>query len=143
MIASIKDINLAINKAIKTISDEKIISSDTEEGFKRPCFKVMFGDIDTSLVGISSIRREIIVRIYYFPSDFKKNNLELLSLQDSLALLFLKPIEIEELIIHIEGYVNRIVDNILQISFELKFIQDLDLIDDSEFINTLEMKGLM
>ncbi|BEP28813.1 phage tail terminator family protein [Helicovermis profundi] len=141
MIANIKDIKLAINKAIKTISTSKIISSDIEEGFKRPCFKVIFGDVDTESIGIYMLKKDMIVRIYYYPEDRDKNDLELMNIQDSLALLFLDPLIVSEnFIIHPLEYVDRLVDNVLQASFELNYIQELDKEDSSLMIDTIELE---
>ena len=136
-----KDIKLAINKIIKSIPDARLISGDTTENLPRPCFKVMLDDYDTSRYGLDHIEQSLVVRIYYFSSDLNKKSDEIMDVQELMLLKFIEPIEVTDtFVVHAKDYVHRVVDGVLQISFEIEFIQALIKEDASELMESIDIK---
>lgn len=78
------------------IPDIDVQSQDIEEGFLRPSFFVELDSIKIDDLMKKLQGKKLTVRVIYFPSDKKKNQLELLQMRDSLNECF-------------------VVDNVLQI----------------------------
>lgn len=137
----LEDIKLAINKIIKSIPKAKLVSEDTTENLPRPCFKVIFCDYNASMCGTDNIEQSLIVRIYYFSSDLRKKSEEIMKIQELMLLKFIEPIRVTDtFVVHPKDYVDRTVDGVLQISFELEFIQSLNKEDASELMDSIELK---
>lgn len=137
-----KDIVKAINLKIKHgFPKVEIQSEDIKEGFKRPSF---FVDIDEDKASsFNSITKEKTssVRIYYFPSDRYKNRIELLETQDRLEELFIGGLQVSNnFFISIEELNFSKTDGVLQLSFELYSIQEIEDTEQYELIEDIEFE---
>ena len=73
-----------------TIPGIKVQSQNIEEGFSRPSFFVELDNIKINDFMKKLQERKMTVRIVYFPTDKKKNQLELLRMMDSLNVCFVE-----------------------------------------------------
>lgn len=122
------DILKAINTQITTaFPDIEIQSKDITEGFDRPCFFVDFVSMAASEMMNYYRSRKTTIVIYYFPSDIYKNRIEILQKQDKLEEIFMKILKVNEsFIITINETESNIIDGVLQFSFDLETVEQLE-----------------
>lgn len=104
-------------------------STDIKEGFERPCFYVQIDDNKANKLNPSSKEKTLTIRIYYFPKDRYENRIELLEKQDTLENMFFDGLQVNENF-YIPSLDNELtfttVDGVLQLSFDLYYVQLLD-----------------
>lgn len=128
---------ISLEDIIKAINDKLEInfpgvdkqSTDIKEGFERPCFYVQIDDNTANKLNPSSKEKTLTVRIYYFPKDRYENRIELLETQDTLENMFFDGLQVNENF-YIPSLDNELtfttVDGVLQLSFDLYYVQLLD-----------------
>ncbi|MBB6218185.1 hypothetical protein HNQ80_004325 [Anaerosolibacter carboniphilus] len=139
---TLKDITAAVNTKIEENFPEiKIETRDITEGFDRPSF---FTDIDYARKGSfmdSAVERSMTVRIHYFASNRNKHRLELLDVQEKLEDMFFQTLEIkDQFIVHInETNVEKLEGGIIEFSFDINYIEELEIEDPSELMDGIEV----
>ncbi|QEK12581.1 hypothetical protein FQB35_09720 [Crassaminicella thermophila] len=139
------DIKKAINDKLKTqFTNIKIESNNIQEGIKRPSFFVQLDNIDTKNFMTVGRDRNLTVRIYYFPSDRYKNEIELLNIKDDLETLFLYDgvLDVNGYLADIDNIELDVVDNkgqdkVLHCYFDLKFYENWNKTDEHEEMEDL------
>lgn len=133
------DIKKAINTLLETnFPGHKIYADDIKEGFSRPCFFVELLPISRDNEGNGLYSRRVSVIINYFSRD--KTSLENIKMQDQLEEIFGQTLTVGDRVVtinNIEGYIN---DGILQFSFNIDYVDSLDITQDYELMGELEMK---
>lgn len=125
-----KSINVKLKKNLPTIP---IQSTDIKEGFSRPCLYVSFDDVSTTPLNSQNISREIDTKIYFFPTDIKKNKLEILEVQDIIEKKFLGRFQITEgFNTMIEEIQSEVTDGVLICEFKISYIEEKRDEDDFE-----------
>ncbi len=119
---SLKNIKLAINELIiNKFPGIDIQSNDVKEGFKRPSFFVDFDNV-YKIDHLSNFERGMTVRIYYFPSDRHKYQLEVLEKQEEIEGLFRLGFTIGDRHLSIANSIESdVIDGVLEVSFELRY----------------------
>jgi hypothetical protein len=129
-------VNTVLDNHFPTI---EIQSNDVSEGFNRPSFFVKFDNISKSS-SLEHFNRSMTVRIYYFPSDINNNSLELLETQEILESAFDLKLEVLDRFLNIEDVNIDTVDGVLHCYFDIQYSDTKDIQDDSELMNSLELK---
>ncbi len=141
---SLVDIVKAIDDKIKdNFLGIEIQSTDIKEGFERPCFYVQVDDNRANKLNPNSKEKTLTIRIYYFPKDRYENRIELLEIQDILENMFFDGLQVNE-----NFYISTldndltftVVDGVLQLSFDLYYVQLLDE-EDAEPLEELEVNN--
>ena len=138
---SLKDIVKAVNNEISlNFPNININSKDIKEGFKRPSFFIDIENDKTNKFNAVTKDKTLTIRIYYFPSDKYQNRVELLEMQDKLENMFYQGLKINDnTFIPLADDMDAIVvDGVLQISLYLYTIEEIDDIDTSPLMDTLE-----
>ena len=118
-----------VSKLEARFSEITIESNDVEEGFDRPSFFTSLDGISSSDFMDVSVDRNMTARIIYFPTHKTKNQVELLSMMDSLDELFLREniIKIDEDVsIEVEQVDLKIVSKVLHCSFKIVLCEDYE-----------------
>ncbi|MBP2027402.1 hypothetical protein J2Z35_001196 [Acetoanaerobium pronyense] len=136
------DILKAINAKIKeAFPDKEIQSKDITEGFERPSFFIDFSNMAASEMMNYFRNRVTTIVIYYFPSDRYKNRIEILGIQDKLEEIFLDMLKVnEDFIITINETEANIVDGILQFSFDLETVEQIERESPEPLIEELDIE---
>lgn len=134
-----------ISKIRKAKKRVKVVSDDISEGFERPSFKIKIDNIKIENFMNKFQDRRLKVKVYYFPKDRNKNQIDLLNTMDELTKGFIENnyIQFEDgLIVEIENQ-NMFIseDKVLHLSFEVfiseEFEEDLTI----ELMEELEIGG--
>jgi len=136
----IKAINLKIQQSFLDVPFQSI---EDKEGLIRPSFRTNIEGISASNFMNFAKDRELTVRIYYFPKEKYKYRMELLDVQDKLEDLFLLENTIvteSSFVIEIFEFQFDVVDGVLHFYFDLKLSEDINRIDDSEYMEELIYK---
>lgn len=135
-----KEIIAAINKQLSlTFPKVERNSKDIEEGFKRPSFFVESDNDIFGKIGQSYADDSLTIRIYYFPSDSKKNRLENMNIKKELINLFRFKIQVNEsFVIPVDDISANIVDKVLIVSFDLRMVQEIEDTSDVPLMEELE-----
>lgn len=136
----IKAINLKIQQSFLDVPFQSI---EDKEGLIRPSFRTNIEGISASNFMNVAKDRELTVRIYYFPKEKYKYRMELLDVQDKLEDLFLLENTIvteSSFVIEIFEFQFDVVDGVLHFYFDLKLSEDINRIDDSEYMEELIYK---
>lgn len=89
MTTTYREILASIVRVLRTIPGEAAVQTqDVKEGFVRPSFFVGFHNIVNSNHMKNSKIRNITMKVVYFPSDDKINQVELLEMMDDLEKVF-------------------------------------------------------
>lgn len=113
-------------------------SGDIEEGYTAPCFYTDWDGMDSSHIGEDMSDDNLIARIYYFPEDKHKNEVELIDMQESLKKAFGSVLKVNnDFFIPIDQISFPKRDKVLIAEMELRYIQ-LVPEDDGELIEELE-----
>lgn len=136
------DILKAINAKIKeAFPDKEIQSKDITEGFERPSFFIDFSNMAATEMMNYFRNRVTTIVIYYFPSDRYKNRIEILGIQDKLEEIFLDMLKVnEDFIITINETEANIVDGILQFSFDLETVEQIERESPEPLIEELDIE---
>jgi len=127
----------AINLKLKDKFNIDINENDVKEGFDRPSFFVKFDDLSKN-DHLYNFERNITVRIYYFPTDRYKYQIEVLEVQQDIEDIFKLGIEVEERYLKIKNDIqSEIIDSVLMVTFDLSYF-------DSSYVETAydKMKGV-
>ncbi|WP_096199513.1 phage tail terminator family protein [Bacillus sp. FJAT-45350] len=136
---SYKDIlNVITTKLIKEFRIE-INSNDVKEGFKRPSFFVDFDNVRRSSTE-EQIERGLTIRIYYFPSDRNKNEVELLDVQEELESLFELKLGVFDRSFNIIETFSEVTDGVLNFSFDIEYFEGKE-IEEAEPMENLEFNN--
>lgn len=129
----LEQIMTAINTKLIDKFGIEINENDVKKGFNRPSFFVKFEDIYKTDY-IYNFERGLTVRIYYFPSDRYKYQLEVLEVQQEIENLFKIGFVVEDRHLTIrEGIESDVIDGVLEVSFGLSFM-------DSDYEETEKVK---
>ncbi len=117
----LQDIMTDINAKLKDKFNIEINDNDVKEGFVRPSFFVQFDNLYKTDY-LYTFERRLTVRIYYFPSNRHKYQIEVLEKQQEIEDLFKLGLKIKDrhlsLVYDIES---EVIDGVLEISFELRY----------------------
>lgn len=132
---------------INAFPEIPIQSTDIKEGFEQPSFYVELDNFKTNLLNKWHKEYKVSIRIYYFPSNDYKNQIELLEIQEILSDLFLKGIWIENT--HFFVYKTEdnldftITDGVLQLQFYLNYVQTIEEDDITELMEDLDINTII
>lgn len=139
----IKDIKASINKAIKDNAPSyPINSNDVREGYKDGSFYVTFNKAKKILQNNSLYKRELAVRIHYFPKNRENYSSECYEMQDRLEVAFGKHLKVGKRNITINETDSDIHEGILLFDFDMEFYEthEESLENDGILMQTLNLK---
>ena len=142
----IKDIKTSINKAIyDNIPSYTINSNDVREGYKDGSFYVTFTRSKKIMHNKYMYKRELEVRIYYFPKHKESYSIECYEMQERLENVFGSLLEIGNRVITIGDTDSGITDGVLYFDFELEFFVTYEnsLENDGVLMDTLKLKTII
>lgn len=124
----LSEILKAINsKLAEAFPDIKIDSKDLSEKFNRPSFRTELTSIKTENFMNFYKEREIVARIYYFPSDLNKNRIECLEIIEQLESLFKPYLKIKDrFVVHILEMEFEEVDKTIIANFNLSNMEEIE-----------------
>lgn len=137
---------------IKAISDKLkqnfpgviILSDNIEEGITRPSLFISLENIRVKDFMRESKEKSLTVRIHYFPTSRKKNQIELLQVKDVLEDSFLETeLIIAGAICNIEEVELEVINNngrVLHVSFTVKLNEEYNRIDTTELMGDINYK---
>ena len=131
------------NKLLSKFPAIKIVSeSDVAEKIIRPSFMTMIDNIKQEDFMLSSMDKDLTIRIYCFSTERDKNKIENLNMIDSLNELFVEDgqLQLENFNIGIEETTADIVDKVLSYSFDISFNEDYE--KDYSNVGDMEELGL-
>jgi len=139
---SLMDIKLAINnKLISKFPKIEIQSSDIKEGFKRPSFFVKF-DYSSKTDYQHIFERLLTIRIYYFPWNRYRYNIELLKMQEKIEALFCLGIYVNDRFLKLDNDIqSEVVDGVLIVSFDILYYDSAYEEPEHEKMEELEYNG--
>lgn len=108
----------------ENFSEINIYSPDVKEGFKKPSFFVQLLPVLREQQNKAHYSRNITVVIYYYSED--ETELENLKMQDQLEVLFGQTFKINNRVITIDSLEGQIIDNVLQFSFDISYLDSLE-----------------
>lgn len=114
------DIKKAIINKLKTTFGYKVNSKMIQKGFERPSFFVEF-DNEKRFGYLSQVENSKTVRIYYFPTDAKDVEFELLEMKDRLGDTFDLKITVKDRHLDIMEVTSTDTDDVLQFEFDIHF----------------------
>ena len=125
-------------KAIKTAVNKRIVehggivyASETEEGFKRPCFFVDVFPTQTERISAAYEELTVHVEIHYESAEDTQN--ACIGMADKLLAWFSLPLEVGDRTLHAEEIVCETDDDItLYVSFDLRVTVDVPCDDGEE-----------
>jgi len=117
----LKNVKAAINTVINNSFKSEVIAYRIEKNIPRPSFKVFFGDIRSSAGMNNIVEKNVITRIYYYPSDPDDCETELLEIRDKLSDLFSSYTKIGEEVLRFNEYEDDAMVDMIQASFEINF----------------------
>ncbi|ABR48573.1 hypothetical protein Amet_2419 [Alkaliphilus metalliredigens QYMF] len=136
---TLKDIKIAITTRLKNTLDIEITSKDIKEGFKRPSFFIQLDNIRKSAAGVDQVKRELTVRIYYFPSDRYQYSIEILDIQEQLEEIFDTKLKVIDRYLNIDEIESITTDGVLQLYFDIAYEEGRE-IDEVEVMEELYLK---
>lgn len=127
---TLKDIRIAINWQLDKTGIE-INSRDVREGFNTPSFFVQFNNVNRSGTE-SQVKRDLIVSIYYFPTDRYEYAIEVLDMQEKLGNLFDLKLRVKDRFLNVEEFQTFFNDGVLNATFDIAFddARDVDWVSD-------------
>lgn len=143
MISFRKILASIVAKLDKNIPGIEVNSQDIEEGFKRPSFFIELDNININDYMTKIQERNITVRITYFPSKPKKNQIELLDIMDKLQKTFIEDNSIElekDFFTEVEDAEMVIVDRVVHFSFDIYISEEYERAITNELMEELEIK---
>lgn len=135
---TLKDIKAAIISRLDNLGIE-VTERDVKEGFVRPSFFVHLDNVIKSPSGDEQIRRQITVRIYYFPSSRYEYADEILDIQENLESVFAAKLVVADRYLNINEVESFITDGVLQFYFNIAYEEGKE-VSDAEFMEILHIK---
>ncbi len=138
---TLEEIMAAINRRLKDEFNLKINDNDTREGFDRPSFFVAFDNV-FKVDYLYTFERSLTVRIYYFPSNRHKYQLEILEVQQKIETLFKMGLTVSDRFIKIvDGIEMETVDGVLIVSFAISYVDSNHQEQEYPKMGGLEIAG--
>ncbi len=137
------DIVTALNDEIrKMFPDVNIPATDIKEGFDRPAFFVELPMRKTFALSEDIKERKISIRIYYFPTDWRRYQDEVLEVTEVIeSLLLNKPLVVGNQLLNVTEVDSDVSDGILQCNFDIEFVEIFEETNDEGYmIETLDLK---
>lgn len=141
MLATSKII-IAVKKKIEKNFQVKIQSQDIEEGFLRPSFFIELDNIKVEDFMKKLQEKNITVRITYFPSDLKGNQVENLKVLDKLNEIFLEDNILEldnNFVTEVNEVEASIINRLVHYSFEIFLSEEYIRNVNKEMIEELDI----
>lgn len=141
MLATSKII-IAVKKKIEKNFQVKIQSQDIEEGFLRPSFFIELDNIKVEDFMKKLQEKNITVRITYFPSDLKGNQVENLKVLDKLNEIFLEDNILEldnNFVTEVNEVEASIINRLVHYSFEIFLSEEYIRNINKEMIEELDI----
>ena len=124
-------------------STTKFSSTSIVENITRPSVYLSFQSNKTNRFNFNIKERNLKVELFYFATIRTNAKIELLKIQDILENTFLEEIKVSDTFYfptsEIDFYINK-TDGYLTCNFELYSLENIEFVDLSEYIETLEMK---
>lgn len=139
----IADIKTSINKAIfEKIPNYPINSNDIREGYKDGSFYVTFTQSKKTMQNKYLYKRELGIRIYYFPKSKENYSIECYEMQDRLEGVFGRWLEIGDRTITINETDSLIQDKVLLFDFDLEVYESNEdsLENDGALMESLNIR---
>ncbi|HIW32449.1 MAG TPA: hypothetical protein IAA29_06660 [Candidatus Paenibacillus intestinavium] len=121
MITLVKIDKLISTMLTSSFPDIEVISTDVEEGFARPSFKVVLENIRFNELQ-NYTENDMTVRIYFFPTSMYDYSVEVLEKQHELRKLFNYTISIDDQTIIIHEASTDVTDKILWFEFNISYL---------------------
>ena len=122
----------------------KFSSTSIVENITRPSLYLDFQNNKTNRFGFTLKERNLKVELFYFATIRDNAKIELLKIQDILENAFLEEIKVSDTfyfpVSEVEFDVNK-TDGYLVCSFELYSLENIEFVDLSEYMETLEIKN--
>lgn len=118
---NLKEIKVAINTLLEKNIQAEVIAYRVEEDIPRPSLKVFFSDIKSSPGMCGTAEKNVIVRIYYYPTDPDDCDIEILEVRDKLSDLFSSYTKIGEEVLKFNEYEDDAMVDMIQASFEVNY----------------------
>ncbi len=134
-----------ISRIRKAKEGVKVVSGDISEGFERPSFKIEIDNVELENFMNKFQDRNLKVKIYYFPKDRNKNQIDLLNTMDELTKGFIENnyVQLEDgLIVELENqniFISE--DKVLHLSFEMFISEEFEEDSTIELMEDLEIGG--
>lgn len=127
---TLTDIKKAVNRELEKTGVE-INSHDVREGFNTPSFFVQFNNVNRGGTE-SQVERDLIVHIYYFPTDRYEYAIEVLEMQDTLENLFDLKLRVKDRYLNVDEFQTFLNDGVLNATFDIDFIdaRNIDWVTD-------------
>jgi len=141
-VITLMDLITVINTTLENkFPSINLLSTDIEEGFKRPAFFVDIDNHNKSMLGEVLKDVNLTVRIYYFSSNKSKNRIEVIDMMENLKDLFLTTLKInEDFYIPIDEVNSTITEEkVLVVDFDIRYVYEVQEDEDLEIIDNLEI----
>lgn len=127
---TLKDIRAAVNRQLNKTGVD-INSRDVSEGYNTPSFFVQFNNVNRHGTE-TQIERDLIVHIYYFPTDRYEYAMEILDMQEVLEVLFDLKLRVKDRELNVGEFQTFLNDGILNATFDIDFIdaRNIDWVTD-------------
>lgn len=137
--ATLIDLKSSVNDVLSVnFPTTKVHSPDRKEGFAKPCFftRIVPLNTDNETVNYNSNRTMIVIN--YFSKD--GTELENLKMYDGIKSAFGRALKVKQRTLLIRNFTSDIIDEVLQIKFELDYLVDVPKIDDRIIMRDLDLK---
>lgn len=148
-IVTLIDIYIAIiNKVTEALVDTEFVdtnfsSTSIVEGISRPSMYLDLSNNKTNKFNFYIKERNLKVELFYFATIRDNAKIELLKIQDILENAFLEEIKVSDTfyfpVSEVEFDVNK-TDGYLTCNFELYSLENIEFVDLSEYMETLEIE---
>ena len=143
----IKDITLAINKALAFSLDESVLFyvNKVPKDFERPSVFIKFVKIKTERSTVSQIKKEMYFTVTYFGTTDEYHNTDKLGLYDVLDVIIdtfsAEVLCVNDRNINIKSSFGGENDGEIYVDLAVNFVSDvsLDIIDDAKYENMEEL----
>lgn len=120
----------------------EMMNKDVEKGYKRPCIYIDVENSQDEMAANGLLQQTHGFAVYYFAESINKGFLELLKMRNKFTDILRGRIMVAEdfyicpdnIIYDISG-----IDMALKVTFEVMTVQEIDDIDENEYIETLEV----
>ncbi|MCH4891182.1 hypothetical protein EZV73_26625 [Acidaminobacter sp. JC074] len=128
---NLKEIKAAINTLLIAKIDAEVIAYRVEEDIPRPSLKVFFSDIKSSPGMGGTAEKNVIVRIYYYPTNPDDCDIEILEVSEKLSDLFSSYTKVGEEVLTFLEYDSDHSNDMIQASFEVEY--STQVIEDPDY----------
>ncbi|SET55570.1 hypothetical protein SAMN05660297_02748 [Natronincola peptidivorans] len=138
---TLQGIMKAINTKLKNKFNIEINDNDVKKGFDRPSFFVKFDNLSKTDYQYMFERR-LTVRIYFFPTNRHKYQIEVLEVQQDIETLFHLGLKVEERFVKIvDDIQSEVIDGVLMITFDLSYSDSSYEEDEYEKMEELNLNA--